>query len=803
MSDDIRTYEDFLNLFPEKPREKAGDGWLVICPAHNDHEPSLWITPADNPDFIADWKCQAGCTREAVLAALKLTWADIRRNGTGGDPNTGKGRYSDTPTQKRSYKTVTSPETQGVTGVTLAQLAEAKHLPVEFLKSLGLSDFKLSGLPVVRIPYLTEDGHEIAVRFRQALTGARFKWRKGDRVLPYGLNWLDEARKAGWVLIVEGESDSWTCCYHRIPVLGAPGKGTWKAAWGDYIKGLQAYVWQEPDAEDFVLRVLATAPDCRFIVAPEGVKDISEAHIQGKNIPIYLDALKGAAEWGQALKARVASEQKAAAYKAARHIIESEDPLELVATAIKGLGYGGDPKPAKIVYLAATSRLLEMRPGAMPVHLLLIGPPSAGKNYTISRVTKLLPPDAVHTIDAGSPRVLIYDGAELQHKVVVFSEADSLPAGEDNPAASAVRNLLQDHRLHYVVTVRDPVSGDYIVREVDKPGPTTLITTSTRSLGDQLMSRLFSLQIADTKEQIGAALTTQAVLETDGIIEPDAGLVVFQSYLQLTAPARVVVPFARELAAAMGKMARAPRILRDFARLMSLIKATALLRHHHRQLDSQGQVVATLEDYETVRELVNEMYIDSTTGATSEVRKLVEAVGELDKSRAEGERITVTKIAMHLAITKVAASRRARRAIREGWLVNHETRKGYPAEFAPGEPMPETEGLPTLEDMNLNTVSPHTEGVIQDSSLENEDRITVSAVTDGGTPPHTLPDYSADLGMPVEKAIELWRAEGAPVIHLGPGENCFDLKKLLANFDVKREHLEAVRRWLDSVRANS
>ena len=81
MSDSIRTYEDFLNLFPEKPRNKAGDGWLVICPAHNDHEPSLWITPADNPDFIADFKCQAGCSREAVLEAKNPTWADVRRNG--------------------------------------------------------------------------------------------------------------------------------------------------------------------------------------------------------------------------------------------------------------------------------------------------------------------------------------------------------------------------------------------------------------------------------------------------------------------------------------------------------------------------------------------------------------------------------------------------------------------------------------------------------------------------------------------------------------------------------------------------
>ena len=53
--------------------------------------------------------------------------------------------------------------------------------------------------------------------------------------------------------------------------------------------------------------------------------------------------------------------------------------------------------------------------------------------------------------------------------------------------------------------------------------------------------------------------------------------------------------------------------------------------------------------------------------------------------------------------------------------------------------------------------------------------------------------------MPVEKVLELWRAEGAPLIHLGPVENCEDLEKLLSSPDVKPEHLEAVRVWIDKV----
>jgi putative DNA primase/helicase len=52
------------------------------------------------------------------------------------------------------------------------------------------------------------------------------------------------------------------------------------------------------------------------------------------------------------------------------------------------------------------------------------------------------------------------------------------------------------------------------------------------------------------------------------------------------------------------------------------------------------------------------------------------------------------------------------------------------------------------------------------------------------------------LGMPVEKATEVWRREGAPVIHLGPRENCLDLAELLEQSDITPDHLSAIREWL-------
>ncbi|MDR9459362.1 MAG: winged helix-turn-helix domain-containing protein, partial [Dehalococcoidia bacterium] len=244
---------------------------------------------------------------------------------------------------------------------------------------------------------------------------------------------------------------------------------------------------------------------------------------------------------------------------------------------------------------------------------------------------------------------------------------------------------------------------------------------------------LFTLDIPDSKEQISAALETQAALETKRAGSPDSGLIAYQLYLQLKAPIKVLVPYARELAAAMAQTASAPRILRDFARLLSLIKVVALLRHHRRHFDSEGRIVADLADYETVRELVNEMYIDSSSGAVNTVRVLVEAVTTLDASRAQDERITNSKLARSLELPVMTISRRAKKAIKQGWLVNREQRKYFPADYAPGEPMPAADGLPLLV---VNGLTPVNNRPANDLSFRNGEVNMVTPLTDSeiGTP---------------------------------------------------------------------
>jgi hypothetical protein len=181
------------------------------------------------------------------------------------------------------------------------------------------------------------------------------------------------------------------------------------------------------------------------------------------------------------------------------------------------------------------------------------------------------------------------------------------------------------------------------------------------------------------------------VIEINGPEEPDPALLAFQEYLQAHAPWQVVVPYANELAEAIGKSYAAPRILRDFQRLLSLIKAATILRHKHRQRDVRGRLIATLDDYRTVFDLVGDMYEGSATGASKGVREFVRAVAEL---QGEGMNpINLTAGAERLRIHKSSASRRMGVALKNGWLCNAQEKRGRPAHLILGEPLPEGIGL--------------------------------------------------------------------------------------------------------------
>ena len=419
----------------------------------------------------------------------------------------------------------------------------------------------------------------------------------------------------------------------------------------------------------------------------------------------------------------------------------AHDPLIAIGREIRAQGYGGDIRPAMITRIAMTTRLLMMRRGSMPAHLLLLGPSSAGKNWLVTVNTISMPASAHHVIPAGSAKALIHDHAPLQHRLVIFGEADSLPAGEDNPAASAIRNLLTDHHLWYALPVRHPQTGRCETERITRPGPSVLITTSTKTLGDQFMTRVFTVEVPDDRAYLQAALEAQACIELDGLPQSDPTLVAFEDSLQAQAPWRVMVPFAPELARLLGKVPVGARILRDYPRLISMIKAVAVLRHARRKRagSGEGALLATLDDYAAVYDLAHATYAESATGGGARVRAVVAIVADLrDKADAatDGRTVTIHAVGKALRLSYNAARYRCHAALTSGWIVNLAEIDGR-YDLAPAEDTgPQPSGMPTPQALADAIARAHPEGpTAQDLLLGVTPLIPPGSYGDVVTPP--------------------------------------------------------------------
>jgi hypothetical protein len=532
------------------------------------------------------------------------------------------------------------------------------------------------------MPYRHRDGSNGSTRFRGAMTGTeRFRWKSGSKPSLYGLWRLSAHPTDGAIVLVEGESDAQTLWFHDIPALGLPGAATWQEAWAadlDEIRDILVVV--EPDAGGAAVRRWLSTSRIRErvrLVSLPGFKDVSA---------LYLDdpsqfrerwdvAARTAPSWAE-LAREERQREGTAVYPLAEALLHAPDLLTQLADAIHASGYAGDPRPPLTAYVALTSRLLER-----PLNVAFVAPSGADKNRAVDAALALLPPEAVHELKAGTPRALVYADADFAHRCVVVAEADSLP--EDGPAASAVRSLVTDNRLIYDVVEKNAKTGRHETRRIDKPGPTGLITTGTKSLTTQMSTRALEVPLRDDANQTRGIMHAHAhaVNDTPRTPPDHAPFLALQQWLAAAGERRVTVPFSAVLADLLP--ADAVRMRRDFRQLLTATQVLAFLRQCQRTRSATGAVEASLDDYADARWLLAEVFEGiATEGLMPAIRETVEAV-------RDGEEVSEGQLARWLGIAKATASYRVRRALARAWLINGELRKGHAAKLRRGESLPD------------------------------------------------------------------------------------------------------------------
>ena len=378
-------------------------------------------------------------------------------------------------------------------------------------------------------------------------------------------------------------------------------------------------------------------------------------------------------------------------------IIDCEDVLKLFEQVWCRV-VAGEKTNARILYLVATSRLF-----TKPMHAAVKGPSSGGKSEIRRRVLDFMPPEDVVSFDTLTEKALIYYQGEFSHKVLSMGEAAGTE--EQDLQDYLLRQLMSEGRLtHFSV---QKIGNELITMAIEKEGPVAfMVTTTKHQLHAENETRMLSIEIDDL--DIQTKLVLEKVAQIEGLGEAGATIDYecwrdFQRWLK-AGNCEIVIPYAMTLARQIPP--KAVRLRRDIGQVFRAIKAHALLHRNHRPTDSDGRIIANLEDYSAVAALMSDLVAETTgTKVRKTTMQTVSEVAVLTNSMPDDEGATAQQVARALRLDKSAARRRLISAMAEGFIVNLETRKGHPGRYRATDEIVDVEDvLPAVEALTSQSI---------------------------------------------------------------------------------------------------
>ncbi len=240
------TFRALLSRFSKT--RKVADGFMVSCPAHADKNPSLHVSEKDGKLLL---HCHAGCSTEAVLAALGIEARDL---------------FLDASARERRI--------------------------------------------VAEYPYTDESGRLLfqVIRyhpkdFRQRRPDGKGGWAWNLNGVRRVLYRLPEVVKAKSVVICEGEKDVATArAFGLIATCNPQGAEKWRPEYGDALRDKRIAIIADADepgrkhASHVAASLLGKVETLKVLELP-GAKDLTEWKERGGTRQALVDLINAASEW--------------------------------------------------------------------------------------------------------------------------------------------------------------------------------------------------------------------------------------------------------------------------------------------------------------------------------------------------------------------------------------------------------------------------------------------------------------------------------------------------------------------------
>jgi hypothetical protein len=249
--------------------------------------------------------------------------------------------------------------------------------------------------------------------------------------------------------------------------------------------------------------------------------------------------------------------------------------------------------------------------------------------------------------------------------------------------------------------IHGTVSADGKLRphRIEKAGPTGLLMTTTAAVVDaELETRCLADFTDDSPEQTRRVYMVLAELEENDDPVDYKRWHDLQEWLADQEERRVHIPYVYELAQLFPN--DATRLRRDFVATLCLVRALTILHQASRERDAQGRIVATIGDYDCVRELVSPLIAEGAdAGVNPAMRETVETVRRLIEEN-RNDYVGMKAITDALSVGRSAAYDRVNRALFHGYLIDLADRNQRGKKIALGGGLPGEGGfLPTGEDL--------------------------------------------------------------------------------------------------------
>jgi len=211
---------------------------------------------------------------------------------------------------------------------------------------------------------------------------------------------------------------------------------------------------------------------------------------------------------------------------------------------------------------------------------------------------------------------------DLKHKVLAIAEEEGA-----SKAAYALKLLQSEGTLSMASTGKDPATGKLITQRYRVEGPVMIMLTTTAiDLDEELLNRCLVLSVNEEREQTQAIHRMQREAQTlEGLLkkrERKQFVRRQQNAQRLLARLFVANPYARDLRFPDGL----PRMRRDHAKYLALIRSIALLHQHQRTIrEAHGvrYIEAAREDIATADRLMREMMRRSLDELPPQTRRLL------------------------------------------------------------------------------------------------------------------------------------------------------------------------------------